>query len=320
MAFENLPLFSYEDQNLQNWFFNPSTTHVEGTGLQFYFMRALFQRAMSVWKYRIPKEINPYYLRFNLWMRGYVGVGYIDNYGPVAQWGAPQGRDIYYYPKRLLVCNPAMEKRYQTILDPDNDGKSHEPSFIWEVGGKPEGCHILNLNGSFTGIWDTVTLYADMLSITLESWATNCKKAVAADFYGVKDQAQARAMKKATDLAHSGEMEIFIDKSLFNDDGSLNVATFQHNMPYLGTDLLNDFVTILHQFDTEIGIDNSNTQKRERMNAAEVYSNNEEIKSKIEMWLDDIQATCKLIKEDYGIDIWIEMRNRSEVSTNEQQL
>lgn len=304
MEFNHTTIPEYYDYiNQDNWYFNPSTIHCTGVGLQRYFVRALFQRAMSVFKYDLPKEINPYYFKWVLWMQGYIGVGYHKKMGVIAQWGTLQGRDIYYYPKKLLVSNPALTENGQ--------------QFTWTIG---KDCEIINLNGTFTGIWDTVNLYADMLAITLESWATNCKKAVAADFYGVADDKQAKAMKKASDLAHSGEMEVFIDKSLFNDNGELSIVQFNHMAQYFGTDLLNDFVSILHQFDTEIGIDNSNTQKRERLNNAEVYSNNEEVKSKVEMWLDDIKATCEKLKA-MGININIELRNKKEeVTTNEQQL
>ena len=293
---QNIPQFyDYARENRDNWFFNPSTIHAEGTGLQRYFVRVLYQRAMSVFKYKIPKEINPYYFKWCLWMFGYIGVGRHKDYGIMAQWGTLQGRDLYYYPKKLLISNEALAPKGET--------------FEWRIG---EDCEVLNLNGTFCGIWDTVNLFADELAITLESWATNCKKAIDADFYGVSDSNQAKAMKKAVDLAHSGEMEIFIDKNLFRDDGSLNVATFQHTSQYIGTDLLDNFITLLHMFDTEIGIDNSNTQKRERLNNAEVYSNNEEVKSKIEMWLDDLQDTCEKLKKDHDIDLWIELRNKKD--------
>lgn len=308
----NIPC-PYDGENLSNWMFNPSSTHVTGTGLQRYFVFQLFQRAMSVFTYDLPEKINPYYFKWNLWMRGYIAVGNTEQYGVIAQWGTLKGRDLYYYPKYVLVSNPALKKNFKYT-----DGLEY---FSWEIGNPKNGCEVLNLNGTFSGIWKTCNLYADRLAIILQSWATNCKKSVAADFYGVKDQAQAKAMKKATDLAHAGEMEIFIDRSLFNDDGSLNVASFQHNMPYLSTDLLNDFVTTVHEFDTEIGLNNSNTQKRERLNSAEVYSNNEEVKSKIEMWLEDLQKTCRKLKTVHGIDLWIDLRYKNkEVNNNESEL
>ena len=147
----------------------------------------------------------------------------------------------------------------------------------------------------------------------METWASQCKKAIAADFYGVENKAQAESMKKATDLAHAGEMEVFIAKDLFNDDGTLSIASFNRQGVYFGDKILDDFMSILHQFDATLGIpDNFNTQKKERLNTAEVTQATEGTRSKLEMWVADMQKTCEKVKKNpnIGFDIWIDIRNQ----------
>lgn len=298
----------YDYENYLNWVDNPSTIHAYGTGIQQYFSRCLYQRAMSVLTYDLPEEINPYYFKWVLWTRGFITIFNSYKFGPTALFGTPKGRDLYYYPKQMIVTNPALGPQGLTL----NVGKQ---------------CEVLQLKGDFTGIESTVSFYADLLSIAMETWASQCKKAIAADFYGVKDKNQAESMKKATDLAHAGEMEVFIAKDLFNDDGTLSIASFNRQGVYFGDKILDDFMSILHQFDSTLGIpDNFNTQKKERLNTAEVTQATAGTQSKLEMWVADMQKTCEKIKKNpnIGFDIWIDIRNKQEnnveVDENEQQL
>lgn len=283
----------YDYQNYCNWVESPSTIHCKGTALHNYFSMRLFQRAMSVLTYELPEEINPYYFKWVLWTRGFITVFKSRKFGPAALFGTPEGRDLYYYPKYMNIANPALG-----------------PGGLKLRLGKQ--CEVINLQGTWTGINDIVSMYSDLLAIAMETWAAQCKKAIAADFYGVENKGQAEAMKKATDLAQSGEMDVFITKDLFRDDGTLNVASFNRQGVYIGDKILDDVISILNQFDTTLGIDNANTQKKERLNIPEVEVNTEGVKSKLEMWVSDMQETCRRIEKNpnIGFRIWIDMRNK----------
>lgn len=286
----------YDYENLCNWVENPSTIHAYGTGIQQYFSRCLYQRAMSVLTYDLPDEINPYYFKWVLWTKGFITLFNSNKFGPSALFGTPQGRDLYYFPKFMQIVNPALGPQGLRL----------------RVGKQ---CEILQLKGDFTGIESTVSFYADLLAIAMETWASQCKKAVAADFYGVENKNQAESMKKATDLAHAGEMEVFISKDLFRDDGTLNVASFNRQGIYYGDKILDDFISILHQFDATLGIpDNFNTQKKERLNTMEVEQATSGVQSKLEMWVADMQDVCRRVKNNpnIGFDIWIDIRNKQE--------
>ena len=53
-------------------------------------------------------------------------------------------------------------------------------------------------------------------------------------------------------------------------------------------------------FDTDIGIPNSNTDKKERLIVDEVNSNNEETLSKCSLWLDHCKKGCDKINQMFG--------------------
>ena len=61
-------------------------------------------------------------------------------------------------------------------------------------------------------------------------------------------------------------------------------------------------------FDTDIGIPNANTDKRERLISDEVNANNVETYSKCALWLDELQESCAKTRDMFGVDIAVDWR------------
>ena len=87
---------NYNYINMYNSGFSPSTVHVKNTALQKFFKRYLFQKAVGVFKWTLPKTWNPYYFKYVLFAWGFIGVVETDKFGVICQAGAPYGYDIYY--------------------------------------------------------------------------------------------------------------------------------------------------------------------------------------------------------------------------------
>lgn len=105
---------------------------------------------------------------------------------------------------------------------------------------------------------------------------------------------------------------IFGYKSLAN--ALEQITTLDLNAPYVAdklTDLKND---IRNEIYTRFGINNSNTDKRERLNTDEVNSNNEQVAYMLESMLEERQKACKLANEMWGTNISV--RKRVEVMNN----
>jgi Phage Connector (GP10). len=87
---------------------------------------------------------------------------------------------------------------------------------------------------------------------------------------------------------------VFIDKDLYGSDGELQMAFINKDVKtsYIITDLLNDIKSLDDMFNTEIGIPNANTEKRERMLVDEINANNFETRSKAQIWLENLQRGC----------------------------
>ena len=70
-------------------------------------------------------------------------------------------------------------------------------------------------------------------------------------------------------------------------------------------------------FDTEVGIPNANTDKRERLITDEVNANNFETKSKCALWLESLKQGCREANEMFGLNLSVDWRKelRGEVLT-----
>ena len=68
---------------------------------------------------------------------------------------------------------------------------------------------------------------------------------------------------------------------------------------------------------TDLGIDNANTEKRERLITAEVESNNNEVKLWADQALDELKESCQKASDMFGIELSVDWRFREEDSIDE---
>jgi hypothetical protein len=76
---------------------------------------------------------------------------------------------------------------------------------------------------------------------------------------------------------------------------------------------------IENQFNTEIGIPNANTDKRERLITDEVNSNNTETGLRAEMWLEELKAGVEKTNAMFNLNLSVDWRKNpfeSEVVNN----
>ena len=61
-------------------------------------------------------------------------------------------------------------------------------------------------------------------------------------------------------------------------------------------------------FDTDVGIPNANTDKKERLVTDEVNANNVETATRCELWLEQLQTACEETNTMFGIDMSVDWR------------
>lgn len=284
-----LPVF-YDYQNVSNSVINPSTVHVHDTGLAFFFKRYLLQKAMYPIKFEAPKFWNMDYFRAVLYTFGFISVFNTDKFGVIPQQCALKGYDIFYAPTNCVISNPLLTG----ILEP-------------RIGVQ---CILLKLTPDYAGIWDLVDYYGDLMALGAESIGVNLLNSKIAYVFAAKNKQMAESMKKLNDTIASGEPAAFVDKQLFNDDGSPNWQLFQNNVrnTYIASDLISDLRKIEAEFDTKIGIPNANTDKKERLISDEINSNNTETKALVEQWMESLQKGAEEVRNMFGIQFSVDWR------------
>ena len=262
---------SYDFINLYNALRSPSTVHVKNTRLRNYFRKYLMQKAISVFKWNIPDEWDKDYFLYTLYGSGFIAVLNTDRYGVICQQCAPGGYNLYYRPSYVIVTNPLLKDTLTLKIDKD--------------------CILIKLQPDYSSITDIVGFYADQLALCSEAMGVNLVNTKSGVVFGAEGKARAESYKKMFDNLSEGDPAVVIDKKLLNDDGTPAWFPFTQNIKelYVTSDILSDMRKIEAMFDTEIGIPNANTDKRERLIADEVNANNVETATRCELWMETVR-------------------------------
>lgn len=276
---------------------SPSTVHTKNTELQRFFARYLLQKAMSVFKWDLPETWDRDYFLYVLYGIGYIAVLNTDKYGVIPQQCGLDGYNIFYQPKRALVTNPLL--RGLRSLD---------------IGTQ---CTLIKLQPDYGSVMDLVGFYADMMALTAETAGVNLVNSRLSYVFFGKNKNTAESQKKLFDRVASGEPATFVDTALYDvQSGNPSWIPFQQNVGqnYIAGDALADLRKWEMMFDTDIGIPNANTDKKERLISDEVNANNVEVTSKADLWLDQLQKSFAQTSKMFGIKLGVEWRNKPQVS------
>ena len=286
----NLIPADYDMINLYNAKRSPSTVHVKNSRLRKYFQKYLLQKAISVFKWNLPDEWDKDYFLYTLYIWGFIAILNTDRYGTICQQCAPGGYNIYYRPSFVIVSNPLLKKSLELKIDQD--------------------CTLVKLQPDYSSIMDIVGFYADQLALAAETMGVNFITSKTGTVFGAEDKAQAESYKKMFDNLSEGDPAVVIGKKLLNDDGSPTWFPFTQNVKesYIVSDVLSDMRKIEEMFDTEVGIPNANTDKRERLIDSEVNANNVEVATRCELWLETVRKEFNKANKMFDLKLSVDWR------------
>lgn len=270
--------------NAENSMINPSTIHIHDTGLAAYFRRYLIQKAISVFKWTIPEHWNRDYFLYCLFYYGYIAIINTDKYGVIPQNCTLSGYGIFYQPTNVLIANPLLRGQLNPRIDID--------------------CTLIKLCPDYGGIYDMISYYADMMALSIETATTNLVNSKLSYVFTAEGKAAAESFKKLYDRVASGEPAVVIDRKLVNPDGTPNWTPFSQNVGqnFIVPELLETLEVWEDRFNTDMGIPNANTQKKERMIVDEVNANNVETSTRCELWLESLQDGCERARKMFGLE------------------
>ena len=268
----------------------PGTVHTQNTALYQFFRRYLLQKAISVFKWKMPNTWSRDYFLYVLYCWGVVAIIETREFGVIPQGCGLQGYNVFYQPRKAIIANPLLKGLRDPIIGQD--------------------CVLLKLQPDFGGIMDLVNYYAEELALCSESVSVNLLNSKMSYVFAAANKAGAESLKALYDSYASGQPAVFYDKNLLGDVGKLAWEMFSQNVGenYIADKVLSDMRKIEAMYDTDIGIPNANTDKRERLVTDEVNANNVETYSKCALWLESLQQGCEEVKAMFGVDLSVDWR------------
>lgn len=279
--------FNYESINLAESSYTPSQVKAYDNRAFDYWCRAFFQRAQSVIDFTLPDAWQGKIRDFFLWCvfrYGYLSIFDSAKYGETFQPCTLYGRDWYYQPTDVIITNPAEDSSIKLAL-----GKEAE---------------LLKLTPDYIGIWDVVIYYAEKMALLDNAINMSLINSKFAFILAARNKAAAQALKKVIDKINRGEPAVILDMKLLNDPDDKDVPwqsweRTDLKASYLTTDQLNDFRTIINDFDREIGIPVSPIQKKERLTSTEADTSVVDSKARSLVWINTLQSSIKEVKKLY---------------------
>lgn len=303
-----LKFFSFDFENVYNSCISPSAAHANDNALASMWFRYLLMRAMSVFKWTLPDSFNERYFKYSIYNELPIAVFYTPEFGYICHQATPQKFDIYHQPSEVLMT--VVKSKIKTF----------SKTYTRTVN---DDCVLISLTEDYLPISDLISFYSGILAEMYESLLLSLKSSRVSAMFGAKNKNQADSFKKMIDTIMSGNgFAVAYDKELRDPvTGQLNIEYFNNNPKntYLVTDLLNDIRSLIREFDTLIGINTSNTEKRERLINAEVQQNNNEATTMVDMWFSRLKKNCEDANNmfgEYGI-INIEWRFDNELDNSE---
>lgn len=287
---------NYEHINNINSLYIPSNVKYINTQVYNYWERSLFQRAISVIDIKVPEEWSGSvrdFLYYCLFRFGSVAVFKNAKLGMVFNPGTFKGYDFYYQPTGYLIANPALNE-----------------SLELEIG---KDCQIIKIAPDYLGIWDTISYYAEKMSMLDSAINMSIVNSKLAWILGARNKSIAQTIKKIFDKVSRGDPLVIYDAKM-QDDPATKKEPWQFlertniKNSYITTDQLQDFQTLLNNFDSEIGIPTIPYQKKERMVTSEADSRIIDSTSRSIVWKNTLDESFKLVNEMFDLDLSCELR------------
>lgn len=249
----------------------------------FYYFRKLLKMVYSIFEFEnIPEDWNLPYFKEHLFLDGVVCVTNTSA-GVVPLQTGRSGINIYNQPTDFIISNPVLGTIQGKI---DIDGVM---------------IYLAMFNAEYYSIVPLIERYATLLAEVDGSLQTTLINSRVAHVFSASSQAQMKTMQKVYDDISKGKPAIFIRK---NPDEPTDHALFNNvRNSYIGTELLDTKRSLLNEFMSEIGINNANTQKRERLISSEVESNQSELNANIYEWYTNLKTCIDKVNKMYNLNI-----------------
>ncbi len=274
------------DDMLRDYFTtNPKKVDPASTTYMYY-VDSLFRKAQSVYKFNgMPENWDYDYFTTVLLGDGIIAI--TDTaMGVLPLKCGVSGINVFNHPNRIIIANPILGNLEREI---DSDGV------------------LVKMNYNYRSpIMPIVYKYATMLADCDGSIAVNLQNSKVAFIGFCTSKQQAQSMKLMYDEISKGSPAVFVKGDQINAE-QIYYNHVKENFIAGEVQILKR--KIMSEFLTEIGINNANTDKKERLITDEANANNNEIQLNAGYWLDNIKEGLDKANKMFGLDLSIELKN-----------
>lgn len=262
----------------------PKNVHGEFTWSNTYYWQWGLKKILSRFEIEgMPEEWDVNYFWSHLFLDGYLAI--LDTeLGVIPLRCGFSGVNVWERPTDIIIANPILG------------------SFQRKIG--IDGA-LIHLQYDYTGVSPILQRFSTLLAMCDSAISVNLMNSKVAFIGFVDDAAQAKTMQKMYDQISAGEPAVFTRKSQVNTENFMFANVRQS---FIADDVILVRRKIVNDFLSDIGINNANLDKRERLNEQEVNANNDEVRFNILNWLDTIQEGLDVANKLYSLRLKIKVR------------
>lgn len=266
----------------------PSTHYTKNTYAFNYWWRSLYERALSVFDFKVNLRPDAFDLmRWSIYVNGACVFFNTSDFGLLAQPCGLTGINVNYRPTTAIVTNPAFTQTKELKI-----GKE---------------CEIVYISPDFGGLCGIIDFFAGQLAELSSAVNVAEINAKIPEVLYAENNAKAETLKKMIDKINEGNaLAIYDHKLIATDDGESPIknADFINDRTrnYILDKVLQDFQTVLNNFDAEIGIPVTPYQKRERMVSFESQSRVADGSARAKVWLAKMKDCFNLVNDMFDTD------------------
>ena len=247
----------------------------------------------------IPESWDFDYFLVNLFSYGYVGI--CDTpIGVIPLRCGLTGINAFDHPTTAIFANAVLGNFERSLF-------SENPA---------DACALIRIQYDYHGVNHLIEKYSSQLAEIDNSISVNLRNSKVAQVFFADSKQQAATLQKLYRDIDSGRPVVTIKNDNLTPEG----IYFNHvRETYIASDLQLLKADIINDFLTDIGLNNTNMQKRERLIVDEVNANNEEIQSNVEHWLKTITKGFERANQVFNLELAVKLRKyrRGEGMTNE---
>lgn len=271
----------------------PKDVHGEFTWTNAYYWQWGLKKILSRFEIEsMPETWDVNYFWSHLFLDGYISI--VDTeIGVIPLRCGFTGLNVWERPTDIIITNPILG------------------NFQRKIG--VDGA-LVHLQYDYTGASPILQRFSTLLAMCDSAISVNLMNSKVAFIGFVDDSAQAKIMQKMYDEISAGVPAVFPRKSQVNSENFIFTNVKQS---FIADDVMLVRRKIVNDFLSDIGINNANLDKRERLNEQEVNANNEEVRFNVLNWLDTIQEGLDVANKLYRLGLKIKLR---EVTTESEMM